>query len=194
MKGVIVNLKYWSPDWAKQIYEWYWSGEYPLFFRNVLGPVGESYFTDFQGATSQTVLGIFAPEIEGLLGLVTIYDFHPHSRTVSCGILVRKDVQKMHIGTDAFLAVFKYLFETKGVRKISIEFVEENKTILHMINFMGKFLDAKVNKDTPVEQSPFFEGRRKKHVYSDGKFHDVIMASCFRQQYDLMTEKYYGKR
>lgn len=193
MKGNIVELKFWRSEWASQVYDWYESGEYPVFFRNISNPVSPEAFLNYPLLVGNLSLGVFAPKQEGLLGLVTVYDYDQNSRVASCGVMIRKDSQNLHLGTDAFLTIFKYLFETKDLRKISIQFSGDDQTIIHMLHFMGKFLDSKITKDSPIEASPYFEGRRKKQIFINGKYQDLILAACFKKQFETMMEKYHGR-
>lgn len=64
--------------------------------------------------------------------------------------------------------LFNYAFKVLNLRKIFGYPIEFNEATFKMHQKLGKFIE---------------EGRLKKHVYFDGKYHDVIILSLFREDF-----------
>lgn len=65
--------------------------------------------------------------------------------------------------------LFNYAFKVLNLRKIFGYPIEFNEATFKMHQKLGKFVE---------------EGRLKKHVYFDGKYHDVIILSLFREDFN----------
>ena len=201
MKGNIVELKYWQPEWAVTAYAWKESGDYSAFFRTLPGEYTRENFINLPQLMGSLVWGIFADglldeatKLPRLIGLVTAYEWDPNSRVASAGLMIDKDVQSMGIGTDAFITILRYLFETKNLRKVCLEFSASDEKLIHLMNKMGALVDASVKIEGAIEANPFFEGRRKKQVFLNGRYYDFLMCACFKNQFDRMMEAYAGKK
>lgn len=194
MKGEFTQLRLWQKEFAPIVYDWYWSGQYPAFFRNIPTLASESQFVDFPGLTGQTVFGILTKEKNKkgqltLQGLMTIYNFEPVNKCCSVGIMVEKGHEGKRIASDALLTLLKYLFLEKCIRRVSFEYIDLEGRISRIGVLASNLTGSKAEK---IEDTPYFEGRKKKVFLNQGKYHDMILTCLFKDQFEKLIEAWYG--
>ena len=192
MKGKVIELRLWRPEYGAKVCEWYESDEYPMFFRSLANPpIDANAFANFPTLIGQLVFGVFDFK-NNMVGLCTAYAFDPNSRVASAGVMVDKKYQKMGIASECFLILGRWLYEAKNLRKVSMEFSGSDPSIQKILNRFAAMFDPSVKEDDPLEKNPYFEGRHKKEVLVKGKYVDIIRVGGFKNQFEKLLEKIKG--
>ena len=187
LKGTNVTVKFWTGEQASIVEEWYYKEEYAAFFKSLQGFNYPSSFRDLPQISGQHILEIHAKGV-GFCGLITVYQIDPISRTCLVGVIIDDTQKGRGIMTDAGLTLFKWLFEKHNMRKIGIEYSEDDGRISKHIMRFWKMFDSKATDK--IDDCPWFEGRRKKHSYYNGSYHNILSFSMFRNHYNKMIEFY----
>lgn len=187
----MINIKPWSGKYSQNVYDWYESGKYSEFFRCFTNIHYPSQFLELPQLLGQHVLEVHVKN--EFCGIVTVYGHDPVGKTVAAGILVDEAFQKSSVGRQANIALYTWLFKNLNVRRISVDYPADAEHITHMIRIFWRLIDPK--SDTkPFEQCPWYEGKKIKYVFYDGKYHDIIMTAIFKNDFEKLMEVYYGKK
>ncbi len=187
----MISLKPWSTAHDNKVYDWYCSGKYAGFFRCFTNLHYQSQFTDLPQLLGQHVLEIHINN--NFVGIVTIYGHDPIAKTVSAGIIVDEAYQKSSVGRQANIALYTWIFNNMNVRRISVEYPASYEHITHMVKIFWKLIDPKAD-EKPFEKCPWYEGKKIKYVFFNGKYHDIIMTAIFKNDFERLMEIYYGQK
>ena len=112
---------------------------------------------------------------EGVVGMTGFKDYDWKNRVVRMsGIKMAPGKGKRPgIALDALLAMFSYAFEKLNMNRIEGDYVEFNKGA----EVMNKLAGFKV------------EGRKRKAVYKNGKYWDLIVLGILREEFEEQRKK-----
>jgi RimJ/RimL family protein N-acetyltransferase len=109
------------------------------------------------------------------IGTMGIHDINWQSRTGTTGAMIgEKDYWGDGYGTDAKMVLLKYLFDTLGLRRIQSSVIAFNERSLRYSLHCGYKI----------------EGRRREHIFKQGKFWDQVDLGVFRSEWLPIWKKY----
>jgi len=113
--------------------------------------------------------GVQETETDELVGLIQLNDIDYISGTARWGFVIgEKESQGKGYSTEAPELLFNYAFNVLNLRKIYGYPISYNIATMKMHDKIGGFKE---------------EGILKQHVYFDGKYHDVLILSLFREDF-----------
>ena len=118
----------------------------------------------------------FIIDVDGIggVGIATLTDIDWKNRRAEHGIKILSDENRgKGIGTDAVMAIMRYAFD-------ELQLVRLNG---------GWFLDNKSSQNMYMRCGWKEEGIRKKYVYQDGYYKDIMMAGIVAEDYYKMVEE-----
>ena len=116
---------------------------------------------------------------DGPVGYACISDINWKNRTCFPGLKLSNKVhQKKGIGYDSVMVLMRYVFEELNLNHIGGEIIDYNER-------SKKLLLGKLNWQQ--------EGLKRKYIYNDGRYHDVIICSILKEEYYelLLKTKYW---
>jgi [ribosomal protein S5]-alanine N-acetyltransferase len=119
-------------------------------------------------------LGVCLKENNELIGLATIKDINWINRSAHCPSMIgEKKYWSKGLGSEARLLLLKYAFFEKGFERI-----------------WGLILEDNINSIRMAEKCGYKkEGLLRNSVYKNGKFHNQIMVSVLREEFDVIVEE-----
>lgn len=109
---------------------------------------------------------ITVKETEELIGLASLREIDYISGTCKFGRMIGDENHRgLGYGKETEEMIREYAFNVLNLRKITRQVVDYNQRSLTLLKNQGLALE---------------EGRLKKHFYMDGKYHDVVILSIFR--------------
>lgn len=187
----MIKLTAWTGKYSQNVFSWYESGKYSAFFRCFTNIHYPTQFIDLPQLLGQHVFELHLKN--DFVGIVTVYSHDPVAKTVAAGILIDEKYQKSSVGRQANIALYTWIFNNMNVRRISVEYPSSQEHITHMIRIFWKLIDPKAD-EKPFESCPWYEGKKIKYVFFNGKYHDIIMTAVFKNDFERLMEIYYGKK
>jgi RimJ/RimL family protein N-acetyltransferase len=110
-----------------------------------------------------------------LIKTIKIHNINWIDRNGTTGALIgEKEYWNRGFGTDAKMILLEYAFNTLNLRKICSDVISYNKRSLHYSLHCGYRI----------------EGRRRKHVWRNGKFCDLIQLALFKEDWLPIWKKH----
>lgn len=136
------------------------------------------WFDAFYKKPDEVVLGIETDE--GIfIGIMGVHNINWVSRTATTGAIIgEKRYWNKGYGTDAKMALLKYAFETLGLRKINSA----------VYGFNGRSVAYSQRCGYRIE------GRRRKQLFRNGRFHDEIFLGVFYEEWKRAYKKWLRAR
>lgn len=123
------------------------------------------------------ILGIEIPD-KGLIGTTGLHKIDWKDRTAEHGVIIgAKDCWSKGYGKDAHMTLLNYAFNTLNLRKINSSFISFN------IRSRNYHLTCGYK----------IEGRRRKQVYRNGKYWDMVIVGLFKREWITAWKKYQEK-
>lgn len=111
---------------------------------------------------------------EGAVGVATLIDIDWKNRMAQHGIkLANKDIRGKGIGTDAVMAIMRYAFDELGLNRLNGSWFVEN--------IPSKTMYMKCGWKE--------EGIRRKYIYKNGNFHDLVETGILAEEYYDLIKK-----
>jgi RimJ/RimL family protein N-acetyltransferase len=164
--GKNIILVPYEPEQCDKLHEWYYSGKYEEFFRDIQPAPDKNYFRSFSQMKSAMVLMVSLIETGAIIGTVMMYEINPTIQKVSFAMLIDKEFEGRRLGLEAGYLVIKYLFEDLNIRKMCIETLSRNSRLAEYCRIY------KIRK----------EGVLKDEAKIGGKFENVIRFAMFKKQ------------
>jgi RimJ/RimL family protein N-acetyltransferase len=103
------------------------------------------------------------------IGNLGLFDIHPRAHSAEVGIMIgNKNYWDKGYGTEAMELVLQHGFETLNLHRI----------MLHVYAFNPRAIRS-------YEKAGFVEeGRMRQSVYAEGTYHDTILMSILREEWD----------
>jgi RimJ/RimL family protein N-acetyltransferase len=103
------------------------------------------------------------------IGNVGLHRGSPEERTCELGIMIgEKDCWGGGYGTDALRTIARFAFEEMNMNRIGLDVYAFNTRAMRAYEKAG-FVE---------------EGRRRQDLYKDGEYHDVVMMSLLREDWE----------
>lgn len=119
--------------------------------------------------------GIDEIETNEFVGIIQLNNIDYISGTAVWGFIIGdKEKQGKGYSVEAPRLLFDYAFNVLNLRKIFGYPIAFNQATICMHEKIGKFIE---------------EGRLKKHVFFDNEYHDVIVMSLFKEDYQKDLEQ-----
>lgn len=113
-------------------------------------------------------LAVFDLEEQAYVGEVVFNDYSAQNKSVSYRIALGERGRGRGFGTEATLLMIQYGFEILGLNRIELEVYDFNKRARYVYASCG-FVT---------------EGRRRQALYCDGKYHDALIKSILRADWE----------
>jgi RimJ/RimL family protein N-acetyltransferase len=110
------------------------------------------------------------------IGLVRFHSISWKSRIALIETFIAEDKQNLPYGPDALLTAARYAFHELNLRKICMHIFAYNKRSLHVAE------RSSAKKETVL----------RKHIYRQGKYHDVYSYGIFREDFEKLLEQLKG--
>ena len=165
-------LPYEPEQWA-HLYEWYYSGDYEEFFRDIQPAPNADYFKSFSQIRNGMLFMIHTLEGE-IAGMVMIFEIKPVIQSAHFAILVDKKFEGQHLALEAVYQTMKHLFEDLSLKKMSFETLIRNKKLASC------FKAYKIRR----------EGVLKNEAKLNGKFLDVYRYAVFEGQAKKIIKRF----
>lgn len=108
------------------------------------------------------------------IGNLGLFDFNPRAHSAEVGIMIgNKDYWNKGYGTEAMELVLQHGFETLNLHRIMLQVYAFNPRAIRSYQKAG-FAE---------------EGRMRESVYSEGFYHDTIIMSLLRDEWDGRKQK-----
>jgi RimJ/RimL family protein N-acetyltransferase len=133
----------------------------------------EKWLENLVERKNDIILGI---EVDNkLIGNIGIHSINWKDRTAVTGTVIGdKDYLSKGYGTDAKMTLLNYAFNTLNLRKIDSAVIEYNERSLKYSLKCGYQI----------------EGRKRKNIFKNGKYHDEILLGVFKEEWLPEWEKY----
>lgn len=161
-----------SPDYEKMIVGW----SFPISTKDQ-----EEWFMSAKNSMSGAIRYTIETEEDGAVGMIGLRDFDWKNGSASgLGMrIAKKEIRTKGLATDAWMALMRYAFEELRLNRINGSALEYNKASLRVCEKVG----FKV------------EGVQRQAVYKNGKFHDLVIMGCLREDYEelIRTNHYWDE-
>lgn len=177
LKGKKVNLRHLNEDDVPVMTHWlndpevtqYITINHPMTLEQEL-----EYLKSNTGKQDKILLGIETNE--GVyIGNISIDKINNVDRTATTGTIIgEKKYWGKGYGTEAKMLLLNYAFNTLNIRKIHSSAISFNE---RSVNYQKK-------------TGAVIEGILKKQIYKNGKYHDQVMLSIFKEDWLPIWEKF----
>ena len=157
-----------SPDFEKMIVGW----SFPISKKDQA-----EWFANCRNNDSRLRFTIVT-EQDGAVGMIGLRDIDWKNGSASgLGIRIAKKELRSHgLATDAQMTLMRYAFDELRLNRINASVLNYNTASLRMCEKVG----YKV------------EGIKRKAIYKDGQFHDLVILGCLKSDYDeLIASNHY---
>lgn len=156
-----IQLKPYDPNNWPEVEQWYYSGEYEDFFRDIEIAPNEDYFKSLASINRGFSFSVFGKG--GMIGLVLVYNIRPCIQSANISVLIDKKYHSTKIGAETFCTIAKHLFNDLNLRKLVIEIVEGREDLMRIAGINGMQPEAILVDEAKI----------------DGQFKNVIRYAIF---------------
>lgn len=177
LKGRRINLRLITKDDVEDLATWindpeirqYLSRGFPIDLITESNWVSKLYPSE-----ENVILAIETTEGE-LIGDIGLHKIDYVSRTATTGTMIGdKNFHGKGYGSEAKMLLLNYAFNTLNLRKINSEAISFNK---HSVNYSLKC-------------GYEIEGVRKKEIYKNGRYHDMVLLAVFKKNWIPLWKAY----
>jgi len=166
----------------KHLYSWYLNLEFELahLMHDVHMIPNELTFKDeFLGALKNTYHLFLFIYLKGEsnrdpIGYVSTYKFSKADGYIHFSMFLIPEYRKMYYSIEAGIMVFNYLFMHYSIRKVCSTVFGYNEICANLLISIGFAKD----------------GELRKHKYYNGKYHNVLVMSLFKEDFYKSSQKY----
>lgn len=101
------------------------------------------------------------------VGMIDIYDLHPHHRRAGIGIYIDSASRKQGIGSAALKLIADYAFDTLALHQLFCHILPENEASVRLFTRMGFSISC----------------RQKEWFFADGKYHDQLLMQLINPKH-----------
>lgn len=161
-----IRLIRFEPEIHSQVlYHWYYSGDYPEFFRNY--PTCPS-LQEIAGSASGKALMVSRETDGAILGCVMHFNEKEFSRNFEVGVLIDRQLQGCQIGITALKILLDWKFNNCNLYKAKVNCIADNNKLISIVEKFGFAL----------------EGTLKKESFFNGDFHNVAVYAMFKTKFN----------
>ena len=154
-----------SPDYEKMIVGW----SLPISRKEQ-----QEWFQSYRN-TKEIIRYTIETELDGAVGMIGLHEFDWKNGSAS-GIgmrIAKKDIRTKGLATDAWMTLLRYSFDELRLNRVNGSALSYNAASLRVCEKVG------------FKQ----EGIKRKAIYKNGKFHDLIMLGVLKEEYYELIEK-----
>ena len=172
-----IRLIRFEPEYhTAKLYEWYYSGDYPEFFRGYSQcPSAVELAQTAQGRSFM----IARVDDNQIVGMVQFFSSDEVSRNFDVGLLIDKEFQGQELAPLALKVFLQWRFNSCNFFKAKLKVLAKNKRLCDMLEKFGAVREggahAVLKKDT------FFEG----------KFHDIAVYAVFKADFNQLYSSHF---
>jgi len=107
--------------------DWYYSGKYEDFFRDVFGAIKDEHFKAYANMPSGNAF--FIMHEDKPIGFAIAYEYQWSHRTAKLAVLIDEDHQRKGFASKATVLLFKFLLNKMGFRKLVFEVMEDGNLL-----------------------------------------------------------------
>lgn len=114
-------------------------------------------------------------ELDGAVGMIGLKDID-WKNGVASGLgmrIAKKELRTKGLATDAWMTLMRYAFEELRLNRINGSALDYNKISLHVCEKVGFKI----------------EGVQRQAVYKNGRYVDLIIMGCLKNDYEELIEK-----
>ncbi|MGB5909954.1 MAG: GNAT family protein [Promethearchaeia archaeon] len=175
LKGERVKLAPLKREYIEKFLEWLNDPkitQYLMFHRPLTRDMEEEWFNNLKTKENTVIFSILLNENktkEKLIGNCGIDDINWKDRVGHCGIFIGdKENQGKEYGTEALRLLVDYGFNTLNLNRIELIVYDFNIRAMKSYKKVG-FIE---------------EGRKRQAAFKNGKYHDVIIMSLLREEWE----------
>lgn len=177
LSGKLVNLRPFSKTEVPTLTRWMNDPEVRRFITMVLPQTEqqeEKWFEKLGSDDKNIVLAIETKEGQ-LIGSMGVHQIHWQDRVCTTGAVIgEKEYWGKGFGTDAKMILLDYIFNTLNLHKVCSGVIAFNKRSLQYSLHCGYKI----------------EGRRKEHIFRDGRYWTLIELGLFKEDWLRIWRKY----
>ena len=172
--GKKIKLLPYSSDSWQYLAKWFYSGDFPLFFRNHIYKKSQTELENFESLYQIQGFLIFFEDRP--IGFATLSFVNYISRSAHIGILIEKEYSKQDLAADAFAVLSDYIFNRLNFHKMSAQVSSVDKRSIHILETAGLTLEAKI----------------KDASFINGMYNDDLIYSIFDTEMKQILRIYFG--
>jgi RimJ/RimL family protein N-acetyltransferase len=129
----------------------------------------EAYEELFKKPRGSEIIDLYIETLSGeFIGWINIHSMDRKNGTFSCGGSIFKNYRGKGYAIEAIGMVLRYCFHEMRFEKCNTECLSINEESINLHKKLG-FIE---------------EGRRRKTVYTDGKYQDIVLFGLTREEFD----------
>ena len=137
-------------------------------FRYINPEVDRRWFENYMNNRSRAVrCAVCTEESDSVLGMVSLLDIDNLNQSGVFHIMIGPEGQGRGAGSFALREMLKHAFYNLNLQRVELEVLEENARARHVYEKAGFVL----------------EGRKRRAVYKEGRFLDVMMYSILKEEF-----------
>ena len=123
-------------------------------------------------------LAICLKDNNEMIGMISLLNIDPIIRSGDCGgfVIYENTNKGKGYGYQALFKLLEHAFYDRNLERVQSHWLKDNKLSIHI----GKKCGFKE------------EGILRKGTYKNGKYHDLILMSVLREEFDEIFKKYYS--
>ena len=172
----MISLRAIEPDDAKLIYRWEndktsWAHSdnlLPYSFFQIEQFILEGHDI-YQNRQARFMINYDEKETIKTVGMIDLYDFHPHHRRAGIGIYVDPDYRNRGIAITALQILIAHSFEVIGLHQLYCSILSDNYTSIRLFKRLGFTLS----------------GQQKDWFFENGKYYDQILMQLINPKYQI---------
>lgn len=166
-----IRLVRFEPEYhTAKLYEWYYSGDYPEFFRDY--PECPSA-TEIALSAQNKAFMIVRDQDSLIIGVIKYFNINAASRNFELGVLIDTQYQNCGASISALKILLNWKFNACNFYKAKMKILAKNKNICDILHMFGTAQEGVLKKDS----------------FLDGKFQDVAAYAIFKTDFNKLYSK-----
>lgn len=142
LNGNNLYMRPFEIDQWKILYDWFYSGNYDEFFRDMAGTLTAQQFQSFANMPEGQTLLVY--QKDQVIGMVMVYDCKPYTSLCKLAILLDKDYQDKSLSSEMVELILQYLHVDMGWYKVVMEVLEDNEKYNSILRTNGFVEECKL--------------------------------------------------
>jgi len=172
-----IRLVRFEPEYhTAKLYEWYYSGQYDEFFRDIPQCPGA---VDLAGWALGKSFMVVRNEGDLVVGVVQCSEASETSRNFEYGALIQLDCQGLGYAVAAMKILLNWKFNSCNFYKAKMKIMAKNKNLCDNLERFG----------ATREGGP--HAVLKKECFFEGEFNDIAVYAIFKTEFNKLYSKYF---
>jgi diamine N-acetyltransferase len=121
----------------------------------------------YQNRQARFMVDFTEQDLSHTVGMVDLYDFHPHHRRAGIGVYIDSAYRNRGIAFTSLQLVINHSFDVIGLHQLYCSILPENQTSIRLFNRLGFSLS----------------GQQKDWYFENGKYHDQILMQLINPKH-----------